>query len=134
MAPMRILAGWFEVFLGGTSSLLKAIGLHRTLLRACNVVTPALIAGRVPIFPTQILLQTQLLPLRPISIPASTPNSCPSPKHASPRSNAARKFDPACRERGAFLVLGKPQLFSSSTYPFFLSVPFIFPLVEIPFS
>jgi len=69
-------------FLGGTSRLLKAIGSHPSLQRACNVLTAPLIAGRVPIPLPQIPLQTLALPSVQISISASTPNLCPTPKHA----------------------------------------------------
>ena len=62
---------------GGTSRLRKAIGLHPSLLRACNVLTPLLIAGSLPIHFPQIPLQTLALLSIPIfhsciiSIPVS---------------------------------------------------------------
>jgi hypothetical protein len=87
---MRFLAGWFEVLLGGSSSLLKAIGLRLLLVRGCNVLTSLLSAGRMPISFPQIPLQTLPLPCGPVfhSCIKFTPVSHSETTHCQPYSRA----------------------------------------------
>lgn len=90
-------------FLGGTSKLLKAIGSHASRRRACNVLTLPLIAGRVPVSLPQIPLQMLALLSAQISIPASTPNPCSTPKHATAPLPGLKLRHPACPERSRAL-------------------------------
>src|SRR5258705_10736099 len=99
-------------FPGGTSRLLKAIGSHASLRRACNVLTLPL---TVPKHSRSKILsfrpeQRRSLPLRSGGTTATN-----QPFHDS-------------------IYQTLPHPFPAFPYPFFLSFPSIFPLVEISFS
>jgi len=150
VAPVRFLAGWYEVLtLGVDTKLFRAILYYPLLFRVSNSLTALLIAGRLPIHFHQIPLQTLALPSAQISIPASTPPPCPALKHAT--------CTPPFPTEGPTLLSGRSEGTTATNQPIrdsmsppptdvfplfplplhyslFLSFPFIFPLVEIPFS
>ena len=153
---MRFLAGWYEVFLWGSiqDSSEQSVLTHRSSEPATHLLR-ILIAGRLPILFSQTPLQTLALCPTPNSIPASSSYPCPTPKHGtwihfSPPTSFACHPD---RSSGAFAAAewrdpgnqatdpqfdpsnSTPVVFRlSPIYPLFQSIPFIFPLVEIPFS
>ena len=158
-APVRFLAGWYEVLsLGVYPRLLRAIVSYPLLLRVCNSLTsPLNCRTRANPSPPNPLANTDvtLHPKFPFlhhlhtSVPirdthrtlhphtlAQTLSSRPEQRRSLPLRSGGTT---ATNQPIHYPTSSAPsQIFPSfpllSTYPLFLSFPFIFPLVEIPFS
>jgi hypothetical protein len=160
-APVRFLAGWYEVLsLGVYPRLLRAIVSYPLLLRVCNSLTsPLNCRTRANPSPPNPLANTDVT-LHPnfhsciIFIPVSqsgTRTALSTPMRYSKLCHpdrSGRFFFRAAFWRAGHEVEGPRQpinrftirsaelrpLSPLPTHPLFLSSPFIFPLVEIPFS
>jgi hypothetical protein len=158
-APVRFLAGWYEVLsLGVYPRLLRAIVSYPLLLRVCNSLTsPLNCRTRAnpsppnPLANTDVTLHPKFPFLHQLHTRVPFRNTPAQPAlEARPQSLSSR---PEQRRSlplrsGGTTATNQPihyptssapsQVFPSfpllSTYPLFLSFPFIFPLVEIPFS